>query len=122
MTIEVNNVFRRYCWFLIILVIVSESLLFGYVSIKDKEVIPITTIVTEIMKEESITKGDTTETVEVLYKKITFYDNNTTSVLGHEWSRNDDEVKFYSSISGKETYIEYFPFIKFKKKHRFIRD
>lgn len=53
---------------------------------------------------------------------VLFYDSDTLEQIGSRKtdSKNTNQLKFWESVTGEKTYIEYFPFMKYKEKSIYI--
>lgn len=66
----------------------------------------------------------TTTYEQIPYQLIRFYDADTNCKIGSIKVENNDKdmMRLYTDITGKEFYIEYFPFFIYSSKFRYIRD
>ena len=61
---------------------------------------------------------------QIPFKLVKFYNADTNKELGYRkiYKGMEANLKLYTNIIGKETYIDYFPFFIYEKKFKYIRD
>ena len=61
---------------------------------------------------------------QVSYKLLSFYDKNTNEKIGYRKIEKGEEenIKLYDDIVGKEFYVNYFPFFTYETTFRYIRE
>lgn len=61
---------------------------------------------------------------DVVKKTVEFYNMETNNRLGFRRvdGLSEEKIKLYTTITGKEYYIDYFPFFTYSEEFRYIRD
>ena len=68
-----------------------------------------------------VVDGKITPTVRP-FTIIEYYSNENNTKIGSKKVYDNKKIKLYTNITAQEIYYEYFPFVTFEKKTRFIKD
>ncbi len=91
------------------------------------EIIPVKAIIVDKVRTVNIKqddKGDVFESKTESYKEIVYYDLNKNEIIYRAILDTNmiNDLDFITSITGKEIYIDYIPFLKFSEEYRYIRE
>ena len=91
------------------------------------EIIPVKAIIVDKVRTVNIKqddKGDVFESKTESYKEIVYYDLNKNDIIYRTILDPNmiNDLDFVTSITGKEIYIDYIPFLKFSEEYRYIRE
>lgn len=91
------------------------------------EIIPVKAIIVDKVRTINIKqddKGDVFESKTEPYKEIVYYDLNRNDIIHRTILDTNmiNDLDFIMSITGKEIYIDYIPFLKFSEEYRYIRE
>lgn len=91
------------------------------------EIIPVKAIIVDKVRTVNIKqddKGDVFESKTEPYKEIVYYDLNRNDIIHRTILDTSmiNDLDFITSITGKEIYIDYIPFLKFSEEYRYIRE
>ena len=91
------------------------------------EIIPVKAIIVDKVRTINIKqddKGDVFESKTEPYKEIVYYDLNRNDIIHRAILDTNmiNDLDFITSITGKEIYIDYIPFLKFSEEYRYIRE
>ncbi len=91
------------------------------------EIIPVKAIIVDKVRTVNIKqddKGDVFESKTESYKEIVYYDLNKNDIIYRTILDTNmiNDLDFVTSITGKEIYIDYIPFLKFSEEYRYIRE
>ena len=91
------------------------------------EIIPVKAIIVDKVRTINIKqddKGDVFESKTEPYKEIVYYDLNRNDIIHRTILDTNmiNDLDFITSITGKEIYIDYIPFLKFSEEYRYIRE
>ena len=91
------------------------------------EIIPVKAIIVDKVRTINIKqddKGDVFESKTESYKEIVYYDLNKNDIIYRTILDTNmiNDLDFVTSITGKEIYIDYIPFLKFSEEYRYIRE
>lgn len=91
------------------------------------EIIPVKAIIVDKVRTINIKqddKGDVFESKTESYKEIVYYDLNKNDIIYRAILDTNmiNDLDFVTSITGKEIYIDYIPFLKFSEEYRYIRE
>lgn len=91
------------------------------------EIIPVKAIIVDKVRTINIKqddKGDVFESKTEPYKEIVYYDLNKNDIIYRAILDTNmiNDLDFIMSITGKEIYIDYIPFLKFSEEYRYIRE
>ena len=91
------------------------------------EIIPVKAIIVDKVRTINIKqddKGDVFESKTESYKEIVYYDLNKNDIIYRAILDTNmiNDLDFITSITGKEIYIDYIPFLKFSEEYRYIRE
>lgn len=91
------------------------------------EIIPVKAIIVDKVRTINIKqddKGDVFESKTEPYKEIVYYDLNRNDIIHRTILDTNmiNDLDFVTSITGKEIYIDYIPFLKFSEEYRYIRE
>ena len=91
------------------------------------EIIPVKAIIVDKVRTINIKQDDKSDAFESKtepYKEIVYYDLNRNDIIHRAILDTNmiNDLDFITSITGKEIYIDYIPFLKFSEEYRYIRD
>lgn len=91
------------------------------------EIIPVKAIIVDKVRtinNKQDDKSDAFESKTEPYKEIVYYDLNRNDIIHRAILDTNmiNDLDFITSITGKEIYIDYIPFLKFSEEYRYIRD
>lgn len=91
------------------------------------EIIPVKAIIVDKVRTvniKQVDKGDVFESKTESYKEIVYYDLNKNDIIDRAILDTNmiNDLDFVTSITGKEIYIDYIPFLKFSEEYRYIRE
>ncbi len=91
------------------------------------EIIPVKAIIVDKVRTINIKQDDKSDAFESKtesYKEIVYYDLNKNDIIYRAILDTNmiNDLDFITSITGKEIYIDYIPFLKFSEEYRYIRE
>lgn len=91
------------------------------------EIIPVKAIIVDKVRTINIKQDDKDDVFESKtepYKEIVYYDLNRNDIIHRTILDTSmiNDLDFITSITGKEIYIDYIPFLKFSEEYRYIRE
>lgn len=91
------------------------------------EIIPVKAIIVDKVRTINIKQDDKSDAFESKtepYKEIVYYDLNRNDIIHRAILDTNmiNDLDFITSITGKEIYIDYIPFLKFSEEYRYIRE
>ena len=91
------------------------------------EIIPVKAIIVDKVRTINIKQDDKSDAFESKtesYKEIVYYDLNKNDIIYRTILDPNmiNDLDFVTSITGKEIYIDYIPFLKFSEEYRYIRE
>ena len=91
------------------------------------EIIPVKAIIVDKVRtinNKQDDKSDAFESKTEPYKEIVYYDLNRNDIIHRAILDTNmiNDLDFITSITGKEIYIDYIPFLKFSEEYRYIRE
>lgn len=91
------------------------------------EIIPVKAIIVDKVRTINIKQDDKSDAFESKtesYKEIVYYDLNKNEIIYRAILDTNmiNDLDFITSITGKEIYIDYIPFLKFSEEYRYIRE
>lgn len=91
------------------------------------EIIPVKAIIVDKVRTINIKQDDNDDVFESKtepYKEIVYYDLNRNDIIHRTILDTSmiNDLDFITSITGKEIYIDYIPFLKFSEEYRYIRE
>ena len=91
------------------------------------EIIPVKAIIVDKVRTINIKQDDKSDAFESKtesYKEIVYYDLNKNDIIYRAILDTNmiNDLDFVTSITGKEIYIDYIPFLKFSEEYRYIRE
>lgn len=91
------------------------------------EIIPVKAIIVDKVRTINIKQDDKSDAFESKtesYKEIVYYDLNKNDIIYRAILDTNmiNDLDFIMSITGKEIYIDYIPFLKFSEEYRYIRE
>ena len=91
------------------------------------EIIPVKAIIVDKVRTINIKQDDKSDAFESKtepYKEIVYYDLNRNDIIHRAILDTNmiNDLDFITSITGKEIYIDYIPFLKFSEEYRYISE
>jgi hypothetical protein len=91
------------------------------------EIIPVKAIIVDKVRTINIKQDDKDDVFESKtepYKEIVYYDLNRNDIIHRTILDTSmiNDLDFITSITGKEIYVDYIPFLKFSEEYRYIRE